>query len=349
MNILGSILYIAIVSVVTVVTLGKVVPLSATAKPLTHSPTAVFASPSDGDVMTGQSKKTTSKEVNALTLHSQSKDTNDSNKSQVSANIQSNIFASVPSWAQDYTGKPNGSIDVANWNIMLGNNNGWGNSEVENYTGNTENLRIQDGALTIEAKKINGVYTSGRITTENKFDFMYGKIDIVAKLPTGKGIWPAVWFWPTDTKYSNESVTSAESSMAWLNNGEIDLIEGSAWGDSDFTGSLHSLEHYPGHNVRTGKVTVSTASSVYHTYSLAWTPTSLDLMVDNVSFKHIVNSGVGFTDWPYNQHYHLILNVAMGGAMSEGLVSAQYPLGIDDSGAPWKMSVKSITYYPLAG
>lgn len=259
-----------------------------------------------------------------------------------------NAFSTEPYWKQDFSTQPNGPIDMSKWNTELGNNNGWGNNEAEVYTNNLENVRIDNGNLVVEAKKSNNVYTSARITTANKLDFTYGKIDIVAKLPTGKGVWPAIWFWPTDDKYSSQPVLSTEQDMAWLNNGEIDLIEGSAWGDSDFTGSAHSLGHYPGNNVRTGKVTVASPAETFHTYTLQWTPNSLVFLVDNVAFKTVVNAGGGFREWPYDQRYHLILNIAMGGNMSEGLVSPALPLGIDDAGAPWVMTVKSITYYPLA-
>lgn len=289
-----------------------------------------------------------------LVLPTASSIDNTKNSSLQSVNVMNTsalteeLFSVTPAWKQDFSTQPNGSIDTSIWNIERGNNNGWGNNEVQVYTNDLRNVRIDNDGLVIEAiKDDKNVYTSARITTANKFDFTYGKIDIVAKLPVGKGVWPAVWFWPTDDKYSSQPVLISEQTMSWINNGEIDLIEGSAWGDSDFTGSAHSLGHYPGNNVRTGKVSVTAPSDVFHTYTLQWTPTDLVMLVDNVAFMRVVNSGGGFREWPYDQRYHLILNIAMGGSMSEKLISPDLPLGIDDAGAPWSMTVKSISYYPL--
>lgn len=263
--------------------------------------------------------------------------------------VSKSQFASTPSWKQDFTQQPNGALSTSSWNIMTGNNNGWGNGEAQTYTNNTDNVRIDSGNLVIDAKKVNGQYTSARINTKGKFDFTYGKIEIVAMLPVGQGVWPALWFWPTDSKYADEPVLKKEQDAAWLNDGEIDLIEGSAWGDNDFTGSAHALGHYPGNSVRTGKVTVSSPDTTYHTYTLQWTPKALDFIVDGKTFKHVENSGLGFRDWPYDQRYHLIMNVAMGGSMSSGLISPSMPLGINDKDLPARMKVASISYFPLSG
>lgn len=346
MRVTASVVGIMLVFFLTVTILGKTDPLNALKKVAATTQAAQQPQDNAQHIVTPKPSK---KDANAdkASKNASSKGVQSLNNT-ISTSYQPSQFASTPSFSVNYAQKPDGGVGTDLWNAELGNNNGWGNNEVESYTSSPDNLRVQNGALTIEAKKSGSSYTSARINTKNNFDFMYGKIDVVAKMPVGKGVWPAIWFWPTDSKYSNQAVAPSEKSMTWLNNGEIDLLEGSAWGDSDFTGSVHSLGHYPGHSVRTGKVSVPTASTAYHTYSLAWTPNSLDLLVDGVSFKHVTNTGAGFKDWPYDQRYHLILNIAMGGSMSQGLVSPQYPLGIDDSSAPWVMNVKSITYYPLA-
>lgn len=257
-------------------------------------------------------------------------------------------FAATPTWAQNYTSQPDGPASSSVWVFEQGNNDGWGNNEAQYYTSDPVNVRVENGNLVLQAQKEpDGRYTSARLTSQGSLDFTYGKLDIVARLPTGQGVWPALWFWPTDDKYSGSPLSVEQQDAAWLANGEIDLVEGSAWGDNDFTGSAHAVEHYPGHGERTGKVTVSNPSTQYHTYSLEWTPQTLKYLVDGTVFHRVANSGSGFADWPYDQRYHLILNIAMGGSMSEGLVSPEMPLGIDDSGSPWQMNVRSISYYPL--
>jgi hypothetical protein len=82
---------------------------------------------------------------------------------------------------------------------------------------------------------------------------------------------------------------------------------------------------------------------------LQWTPQALDFMVDRVVFKHIANNKSGFRDWPYDQRYHLIMNIAMGGSMSSNLVSESMPKGINDKSLPAQLKVQSISYYPFVG
>jgi beta-glucanase (GH16 family) len=88
-------------------------------------------------------------------------------------------------------------LDLNTWNQELGNGSGgWGNNELEYYTNKPTNTFVSNGNLIIEARKeyVNGFgYTSGRMTTQNKKTFKYGRIDIRAKLPVGQGIWPALW------------------------------------------------------------------------------------------------------------------------------------------------------------
>lgn len=256
-------------------------------------------------------------------------------------------FVQKATWQQVYSLQPDGAIDTGVWNALEGNNNGWGNNELQVYTGNKENARVEDGTLTIEAKKTGAGYTSARLTTEGNFDFKYGKLDVVAKLPTGKGVWPAMWFLPSDYKYSTDATSVDGEDISWLSNGEMDMIEGSAQGDNGFSASAHSLGHYPGHAMRTGEVTVDSPTNKFHTYSLQWTPKAVEFLVDGVAFHRVENSGEGFKDWPYDQRFHLIMNVAMGGTMSEDLKSEEFPNGVDDSGSPWLLKVQSISYYPL--
>jgi beta-glucanase (GH16 family) len=109
------------------------------------------------------------------------------------------------------------ALDGNFWNYENGNNNGWGNNELEYYTNSPKNVFVSNGNLIIEARKesIGGFnYSSARITTANKKPFTYGRVDIRAKLPKGKGIWPALWM-----------LGSNISSVGWPASGEIDIME----------------------------------------------------------------------------------------------------------------------------
>ncbi len=107
-------------------------------------------------------------------------------------------FETTPVWAEEfnYTGKP----DATKWGYDIGGS-GWGNNELQYYTDNISNASVADGKLTITARKENmggKEYTSARLVTKGKGDWLYGRFEIKAKLPTGKGTWPAIWMLPTD-------------------------------------------------------------------------------------------------------------------------------------------------------
>jgi beta-glucanase (GH16 family) len=259
-------------------------------------------------------------------------------------------LSSVPTWSQHYTTQPDSGLNRKVWNAETGNNNGWGNNEAEFYSTRAENLRVSSGNLVLSAKpeRYHGYhYSSARINTRGKLDFLYGRLSIVAKLPKGVGVWPAIWLWPSSNKYSHMALNPQEQSQSWLVNGEIDIIEGSAQGDSTISGSAHSLTHYPGHLERTGTANVANLSTAYHTYELQKTPDALIYSIDDKPFYAVRNPHTSFKDWPYNQRYHLIMNVAVGGSMSQNLKSLYLPYGVDNRGAPWQMKVKSIDFYPL--
>jgi|GEM_PF-2283828 len=260
------------------------------------------------------------------------------------------LFTDTPTWTQDFSAAPNGELDDQFWNMEVGNNDGWGNDEQQYYTARQRNVRIEDHALVITARRepYKGQrYTSARLQTAGKFDFTYGKLRVQAKLPEGTGVWPAIWLWPTDDTYSGQPLTTTEKDFSWLANGEIDITEGQAQGDNQYSASAHAIANHPGNGERTGYVNVTNASTEYHTYGLDWTPEKLVYSVDEQPFYEVGNPHTDFKTWPYDQRYHLILNIAMGGAMSSNLRAQYPPDGITKSAAEWTMAVKSITYYPL--
>ena len=123
-------------------------------------------------------------------------------------------FESKPMWADDfdYIGKP----DPAKWGYDMGGH-GWGNHELEYYTNDEKNANVKNGNLTITAirePKEGMEYSSARLVTKGKGDFLYGRFEIRAQLPTGKGTWPAIWMLATDNEYGG-----------WPKSGEIDIME----------------------------------------------------------------------------------------------------------------------------
>jgi beta-glucanase (GH16 family) len=263
---------------------------------------------------------------------------------------QSNtMFATYPTWAQDFATDKSSTLNSRYWNVYQGP--AQSNNEAEYYTDNSTNLRISDGALTIEAthqSEPQGYnYASARIDTENKQSFLYGRIDITAKLPTGVGTWPAAWFLPANTKY--EDLSPSNDDVRYLNGGELDLVEQVGTNPNTEYGIVHTESDLSNPGGVGDYNTVTVNDNAYNLYSLLWTPTSITFEVNNVPFfTYTKAAGANYTTWPFNQPFYLILNLALGGSWG-GEDTAQYPLGIDNAALPAAINVQSIYYYPYNG
>jgi beta-glucanase (GH16 family) len=198
-------------------------------------------------------------------------------------------------WSDEFN--TDGAPDATKWGYDLGNNNGWGNNEVQNYTNSSANAIVTGGNLKITAIKSGSTYTSARLKTQGKFDFKYGKVEVRAKLPTGGGTWPAIWMLGANI-----------SSVTWPNCGEIDIMEHKGNNPNVIYGSLH----YPGNfggNANTNNATFPGVSTSFKVYKVLWTPSSIKFYVDGVLFHTFINNG----SVPFNNNFFLLLNVAMGG------------------------------------
>lgn len=224
-----------------------------------------------------------------------------------------------------------GAPDDSKWTYDLGGS-GWGNNELQYYTNDPKNVRVEDGNLVIEAikeKKDNNEYTSTRIISKGKGDWKYGRIEIRAQLPLGRGTWPAIWMLPTDWKYGG-----------WPDSGEIDIMEHVGYDQGVVHGNLHSKKynHILGTNVD-GKTNVSTASSEFHIYAIEWTNKKIDFFVDTKRYHSISRkSGDGWEGWPFDERFHLLMNIAVGGNWG----GAQ---GVDETIWPQKMLVDYVRVY----
>lgn len=221
----------------------------------------------------------------------------------------------------DYTGLPN----PTKWGYDLGdgcpNVCGWGNNEAQFYTKELKNARVENGMLVIEARKdsMGGkAFTSARLVTKNKGDWKYGRIEVKAKLPRGKGTWPAIWMLSTDWKYGG-----------WPMSGEVDIMEHVGHDPGVIHGTLHSDKY--NHVKRTqqeGKVTVADCSDAFHLYAVDWKDNQIDFFVDDKMYHSVKrNPADDSTGWPFDQPFHLILNIAVGGnwGAMQGIDPAVWP------------------------
>lgn len=212
-------------------------------------------------------------------------------------------FETTPAWQDefDYTGLP----DPARWSFEQGGD-GWGNHELQYYTRSLRNAHVGDGVLSIVARrqKIEGSdYSSARLRSKDKGDFLYGRFEIRAKLPAGRGTWPAIWMLPTDQVYGG-----------WPKSGEIDIMEHVGYDPGRIHVTMHT-EAY-NHRINTQKTAihvVDDAMEQFHRYRVDWTPATIRGYIDDAQVYEFVNEGTGPAAWPFDQRFHFLLNIAVGG------------------------------------
>lgn len=204
-------------------------------------------------------------------------------------------------WSDEfnYTGAP----DSTKWGYDLGGN-GWGNNELQHYTNDPRNVRVENGNLIIEAHKDSNTYTSTRLISKGKGDWLYGRIEVRAKLPKGKGTWPAIWMLSTDWKYGN-----------WPTSGEIDIMEHVGYDPGIIHGTIHteSYNHIK-QTQKEGKIKVDDAQDAFHLYAINWTDNKIDFFIDDKLYHTVKRDPKDdFKGWPFDQRFHLIMNIAVGG------------------------------------
>jgi len=250
-----------------------------------------------------------------------------------SASTQPYTFSSSPTWADEfnYTGLP----DTTKWSYDVGSmHNGWGNNELQYYTkAAPKNVYVKDGKLKITAlkeKKEALEYTSTRLISKTKGDFVYGRFEARAIVPKGRGTWPAIWMLPTDRKYGS-----------WPNSGEIDILEHVGYDMDVVHISVHTKSYH--HSIQTQKTAtkkIQAASEQFHLYRIDWTPEYIKGFVDDVEIFHFDNEKKSYQEWPFDQKFHWLINLAVGGFWG-GLK------GIDDTAFPATFEVDYVRVYDL--
>lgn len=211
-----------------------------------------------------------------------------------------------------------GSVDTSKWfhQTKLPSGGSWYNNEIQHYTDRMDNSCVENGLLKIVAKKetytdqgYTKKYTSARLNS--KFAFKYGRVDIRAKLPTGKGTWPA--FWTLGKNISENGAywyTKGFGTTSWPACGEIDIME--HWGKKQ--NLVKSATHTPyshGETINKGGRIISTCSSEFHTYSMEWTEEKLVFMIDDVIHYTYQPKFKNTDNWPYTLEQYLLLNFAI--------------------------------------
>lgn len=214
-------------------------------------------------------------------------------------------------WQDEFNGA---AIDMNKWEFEV-NGGGGGNGELQYYTARPENAFVSNGVLTIRAARENYCstdgcrdFTSARLRTKGKGDWLYGRMEARARLPRGQGLWPAIWMLPTDFAYGG-----------WAASGEIDIMEAvnlGGTGGNQIFGTLHYGGTWP-NNVYKGGNTTPASSVVdnYHTYAVEWEPAQIRFYLNGVLYHTATDwwSSGGAFPAPFDKRFHMLLNVAVGG------------------------------------
>ena len=257
--------------------------------------------------------------------------------------VQANEWSLIWSDEFDYTGPPN----EAKWNYEKGFVR---NRELQYYTSaRKENARVENGHLVIEARKEiwpnpdyrddassrrwqrsrkAADYTSASLITKDKASWTYGRIEVKAKLPAGKGVWPAIWMLGTNIR-----------EVGWPKCGEIDIMEYVGYDPNTVCANVHMAKY--NHTKGTGKgskIKADKPYASYHTYAVEWTPERMDFFFDEHKYFTFKNEHGGVDVWPFDQPHYLILNLAIGGSWGG-------QKGIDESIFPQKFLIDYVRVY----
>lgn len=237
-------------------------------------------------------------------------------------------------WSDEFEGS--GLVDPARWGYEEGFVR---NNEKQYYTaGRRENVRRENGRLIIEARRENfaspkapanrAAFTSGSITTQGKRSWTYGRFEVRAKLPTGRGTWPAIWM-------LGDNINTA----GWPLSGEIDIMENVGFDPDVIHANIHTQAY--NHVQKTNKgdrITVPKPYDAFHVYAAEWTPEKVEILVDGKRYFSFANEHRTIAEWPFDQPFYLILNVAVGGDWGGRN-------GIDESIFPQRMEVDYVRVY----
>jgi beta-glucanase (GH16 family) len=236
----------------------------------------------------------------------------------------------LPGWSLDFDDEFDhaGAPDPAKWTPELGYVR---NEEAQYYTARPENVRVENGMLVIEAHKerYQGFsYTSASITTFDHRQFLYGRVEVRAKLPAGLGTWPAIWLLGADI-----------NQVGWPACGEIDIMENVGHEPLRIYGTVHTPAY--NHTLKTSKggtIEIESPSDGFHVYGVEWSPDRVDFFVDERRYFTFQNERRGNAVWPFDKPQYLILNLAIGGDWGG-------ERGIDDQLFPHRYLIDYVRVY----
>jgi beta-glucanase (GH16 family) len=221
-----------------------------------------------------------------------------------------------------------GTPDPAKWGYETGYIR---NQEAQYYTSRVENARVENGVLVIEARKERHQsfgYTSASINTLGRFEFLYGRVEVRATIPTGNGTWPAIWMLGVNRQQ-----------VGWPACGEIDIMENVGFDPHRISAAIHTTayNHTRG-TQKSAKIDVASPWEDFHVYAMEWFPDRIDVFVDGQKYFTFRNEGTGAAAWPFDTPQYLLINLAIGGSWGG-------QRGIDDARFPHRYLVDYVRIY----
>ena len=203
-------------------------------------------------------------------------------------------------WSDEFNGS---SLDQSIWSFQLGQFNDCVHYSTDLPTNtNVENGKLQ--LIALEESYQGYSYTASVIKTKHTVNWRYGRVEASIKLPGTNGFVPAFWLLPEDERYG-----------WWPASGEIDIMEHPTNEITKIYGTIHSETYnsFTGSGPRGGTIDIADAESAFHLYAIEWTPEKIDFFVDDQVYYTFNNEHNGYRTWPFDQPFHIILNMAVGG------------------------------------
>lgn len=246
-------------------------------------------------------------------------------------------------WSDEfnYTGKP----DSTKWAFEYGLKR---NREKQYYVDSIKNARVENGILILETHKEKvkneafvskdakdwkkntafANYSAPSLTTNNIAEWTYGYIEIRAKLPEGVGLWPAFWM-----------LGANKGAVNWPECGEIDIMEHVGFNKDSIFGTIHTKAYNHMIGTQKGKKTViNKPYDTFNEFAIEWTPEKIDFILNDTVYNHIKNEHKSTDEWPFDQDFHLKINIAVG-----GMLGGQK--GIDDTIFPQQMLIDYVRVF----
>ncbi|WP_339835638.1 family 16 glycosylhydrolase [uncultured Flavobacterium sp.] len=223
-------------------------------------------------------------------------------------------------WSDEFS--TNGAVNSSNWfhQTQIPSGGNWYNGEQQHYTNQLSNSFVDAGFLNIVAKKetftdqgYTKQYTSARLNS--KFAFLYGRIDVRAKIPVAQGTWPAIWTLGKNINEDGGFFDALYGTTNWPACGEIDIMEYGIT-PSQPTNYIQSALHTPssfGNTTNIGGTIAPNLGNDFHVYSMNWSPYQISFLIDNVIFYTYNPAVKNASNWPFNAEQYMLLNIAMGG------------------------------------